>query len=45
MVNVSDLTYMAVRLPDILKLKNTLKTPKIHFLPVFEFMSDSLTAI
>ena len=27
------------------KLKNTLKTPKIHFLPVLEHMSDSLTAI
>ena len=26
------------------KLKNTLKTPKMHFLPVFELMSDSLTA-
>ena len=26
------------------KLKNTLKTPKMHFLPVFELMSDRLTA-
>ena len=26
------------------KLKNTLKTPKMHFLPVFELMSGSLTA-
>ena len=26
------------------KLKNTLKTPKMHFLPVCELMSDSLTA-
>ena len=26
------------------KLKNTLKTPKMHFLPVFGLMSDSLTA-
>ena len=25
------------------KLKNSLKTPKMHFLPVFELMSDSLT--
>ena len=27
------------------KLKNSLKTPKMHFLPVFELMSDSLTTI
>ena len=27
------------------KLKNCLKTQKMHFLPVFELMSDSLTAI
>ena len=26
------------------KLKNSLKTPKMHFLPVFELMSGSLTA-
>jgi hypothetical protein len=26
------------------KLKNGLKTPKMYFLPVFELMSDSLTA-
>ncbi len=27
------------------KPKNSLKTPKMHFLPVFELMSDSLTTI
>jgi hypothetical protein len=27
------------------KLKNGLKTQKLHFLPVFELMSDSLMAI
>ena len=27
------------------KLKNGLKTQKMHFLPVFEHMSDSLTTI
>jgi hypothetical protein len=27
------------------KLKNSLKTQKMHFLPVFELMSDSLTTI
>ena len=27
------------------KLKNSLKTPNMHFLPVFELMSDSLTTI
>ena len=27
------------------KLKNGLKTPKMHFLTVFELMSDSLTAM
>jgi hypothetical protein len=27
------------------KLKIGLKTPKMHFLPVFELMSDSLTTI
>ena len=27
------------------KLKNGLKTQKMHFLPVLELMSDSLTAI
>ena len=26
-------------------LKNSLKTQKMHFLPVIELMSDSLTAI
>ena len=26
-----------------LKLKNSLKTQKMHFLPIFELMSDSLT--
>ena len=34
-------TYMVVRH----KPKNSLKTPKMHFLPVFELMSDSLTTI
>jgi hypothetical protein len=28
-----------------LKLKNGLKTQKMHFLPVFELMLDSLTAV
>jgi hypothetical protein len=27
------------------KPKNSLKTPKMHFLPVFELMSDCLTII
>ena len=36
-------TYMAVRLSNIFKLKNHLKHKKMHFLLVFELMSDSLT--
>ena len=36
---------MAMRLSDIFKLKNGLNSQKMHFLPVIELMSDSLTAI
>ena len=36
-------TNMAVRLSDIFKGKNSLKTQILHFLPVFALMSDSLT--
>ena len=39
--NLSKLVREAVRH----KLKNGLKTQKMHFLPILEHMSDSLTAI